>query len=193
MMTNGIKLSRWASQNGLTYKGAYRLFKAGQLPCTARQLPTGTIILYPEDTNRVTNLAVLYGCVSSHDQKSDLFRQIDRLRDFAAQNGFVIKYERVEIGSGLNGKRKGLLKILEDTTITHVLVEHRDRLARFGVEYLETALRASGRTLVVMNETESKMDLVQDFVDLATSMCARIYGNRSASRRALRAVQAASE
>jgi putative resolvase len=190
-MNHGVKLSVWARQHGLTYKGAYRLFRAGQLPCRTTQLPTGTILCW--STEEKAPRAALYSRVSSHDQRQDLLRQKDRLRDFAASRGMEVGAEVSEIGSGLNGRRRGLIRILSDRTLTHVVVEHRDRLARFGVEYVEAALAASGRELIVMNETESSMDLVQDFADLATSMCARIYGTRSARSRARRAVEAATE
>jgi len=96
-----------------------------------------------------------------------------------------------ELGSGLNGKRPKLLKLLADSTVTRIVVEHRDRLARFGVEYIEAALQAQGRALIVAEMGEQKLDLVQDFIDVVTSMCARIYGRRAASNRAKRALAAA--
>jgi len=98
-----------------------------------------------------------------------------------------------DIGSGLNGRRKGILKLLADQTATHIVVEHRDRLARFGSEMIAAALEASGRQIVVVNQTEFKDDLVQDFVDVVTCLCARIYGRRAAKNRAEKALKAASE
>jgi putative resolvase len=71
------------------------------------------------------------------------------------------------------------------------VVEHRDRLARFGVEYLEAALAAQGRRLVVVEDAEVADDLVRDMVEVLTSFCARLYGRRSAKRRARLAVEAA--
>ena len=191
MQTNGMKLSVWAVQNGLTYKGAYRLFKAGQLPCRVKQLCTGTILVYPD--NEQHDAAALYARVSSHDQKPDLGRQLQRLRDFAAAKGYRIACEKSEIGSGLNGHRKQLLQLLADKQITAIVVEHRDRLSRFGAEYIEAAMSAAGKQLVIVNDTENHEDLVQDFVDVVTSMCARIYGRRSAKNRAKRALEAASK
>jgi len=135
--------------------------------------------------------SVLYGRVSSHDQKDDLTRQMDRLRGFASGLGLQDVEAVEELGSGLNGKRPKLLKLLADQTVTRIVVEHRDRLARFGVEYIEAALQAQGRSLVVAEAGEQKLDLVQDFIDVVTSMCARIYGRRAASNRAKRALAAA--
>ena len=80
-----------------------------------------------------------------------------------------------------------------DSSVKKIVVEHRDRLARFGVEYIEAALQAQDRSLIVAEAGEQKLDLVQDFIDVVTSMCARIYGRRAASNRAKRALAAASE
>jgi putative resolvase len=80
---------------------------------------------------------------------------------------------------------------LSDPSVSVVVVEHRDRLARFGVEHLEAALSAHGRKIVVTDPGESAGDLVRDMIDVATSMCARLYGRRGARNRAMRAVTAA--
>jgi putative resolvase len=72
-----------------------------------------------------------------------------------------------------------------------VVVEHRDRLARFGVEHLEAALSAHGRKVVVADPGETTDDLVRDMIEVLTFMCARLYGRRGARNRAMRAVTAA--
>lgn len=133
----------------------------------------------------------IYARVSSHDQKADLGRQLDRLRDYCASNGLIVSKEVAEIGSGLNGNRPKLITLLRSSF--NLVVENPDRLFRFGVPYIEALLEQSNRKLIIVNATESKMDLVQDFIDVVTSMCARIYGKRSASNRAKRAVEAASQ
>jgi putative resolvase len=71
------------------------------------------------------------------------------------------------------------------------VVEHRDRLARFGVEHLEAALSAQGRRLVMVDPGETSDDLVGDMIEVLTSFCARLYGRRGARNRALRAVTCA--
>jgi len=114
-----------------------------------------------------------------------------RLRDFAAAKGLPVSKEVIEIGPGLNGRRKQLLKLLADPTITVLVVEHRDRLARFGVEFVTAALEAANRQLLVLNETECQDDLVRDMTEVLTSLCARLYGRRGAANRAKRALKAA--
>ena len=113
-----------------------------------------------------------------------------RLADWATSNGHVVGEVVTEVGSGLNGKRPKLRRILSDPSAWVVVVEHRDRLARFGVEDLEAALSAQGRTIIVADQRERTDDLVRDMIEVLTSMCARLYGRGGARNRAMRAVTA---
>lgn len=135
----------------------------------------------------------LYARVSSAGQKADLDRQVARLAVFANQQGLPVSRVVTEVGSALNGRRPQLMKLLADPQLSVIVIEHRDRLARFGFEYVEAALRAQGRRLVIAEMTEVESDLVQDMLDLLTSFCARLYGRRSARNRAKRAIQAMAE
>jgi predicted site-specific integrase-resolvase len=76
--------------------------------------------------------------------------------------------------------------------VTVIVVEHRDRFARFGAEYVEAALSAQGRRLLVVDPAEVDDDLVRDVTEILTSLCARLYGRRAAADRAARAVAALS-
>lgn len=95
-----------------------------------------------------------------------------------------------EIGSGLNGRRKRLLRVLRDPKVSLIVVEHRDRLARFGFQMVEAALAAAGKRVVVVEEGEVTDDLVRDLSEILTSACGRLYGRRSARNRAKRALEA---
>lgn len=187
-----VKLSVWAKQMGVSFKTAQRWYYGGKMPVPTVKTPTGRIMVCLDEPVG-EGWTVLYGRVSSSDQKGDLARQIDRLRVFAAGRGLADVEVVEEIGSGLNGKRPRLLRLLANPKIRTVVVEHRDRLARFGVEYVEAALASQGRTILVVEAGEQKLDLVQDFIDVVTSMCARIYGRRAAKNRARRALAAAGE
>jgi len=68
------------------------------------------------------------------------------------------------------------------------VVEHRDRLARFGSEYIEASLQASGRRLIVVDQSELKDDLVQDMIDVLVWFCARLYGKPAAKNKAKKAM-----
>ncbi|MFZ8842862.1 IS607 family transposase, partial [Thermoflexus sp.] len=146
-----MKLSDWARQHGISDITAWRWFRAGKLPVPARPLPTGTIWVEAPHPEGIT---VLYARVSSADQKEDPERQVQRLQAFAREQGWAEVRVVTEIGSGLNGKRKKLLRILRDPRVVRMVVEHRDRLARFGFDWLEAALAASGRHVVVIEEGE---------------------------------------
>ena len=74
--------------------------------------------------------------------------------------------------------------------MTTIVTEHRDRFARFGAEYVEAALAASGRRLLVVDPAEVDDDLVRDVTEILTSLCARLYGRRAAANRAGRALAA---
>jgi putative resolvase len=94
-----------------------------------------------------------------------------------------------EIGSGVNDARPKLMKLLTDPTITLIVVEHKDRLTRFGFNYIEQLLTLQGRRVEIINLTENgKEDLVQDFVSIITSFCARLYGQRRSKRKTERLI-----
>jgi predicted site-specific integrase-resolvase len=95
-----------------------------------------------------------------------------------------------EVGSALNGKRKKFLALLRDPSVAVIVVEHRDRFARFAVEYIEAALSAQGRRLIVVDAAELDDDLVRDMTEILTSFCARLYGKRAAANRARRMMDA---
>jgi putative resolvase len=185
-----MKLAEWARVNGVHPQTAYRWFRQGTMPVPARRLPSGTILVdAPESPSG--GRAVLYARVSAHDQRADLDRQVARLTAWATGQGVAVAEVVTEVGSGLNGKRPKLKRLLADPTVAVIVVEHRDRLARYGVEQLEAALSAQGRRLVVVDPGETDDDLLRDMIEVLTSFCARLYGRRGARNRAMRAVTCA--
>ena len=179
-----MKLSAWAKSKGISRMTAYRMWRAGTLPVPAEQLPTGTIVVLPSTEAEFT----IYARVSSNDQRTDLDRQVARLSEFAAQNKLIVHEVMKEIGSGLNGHRKALLRLLRSPR--HILVEHRDRLCRFGFEQLQAALGQAGRSILVADDHEVEDDIVRDLHEIIVSLCARLYGKRAAKNRADRALKA---
>jgi putative resolvase len=118
-------------------------------------------------------------------------RQVVRVAGWVTGQGLTVARVVREVGSGLNGRRPKLRRILSDPSATVIVVEHRDRLARFGAEHLDAALAAHGRRLIVADPGETTDDLVRDMIEVLTSMCARLYGRCGARNRAMRAVTAA--
>jgi putative resolvase len=185
-----VNLADWAASVGVNRHTAYRWFREGPLPVPAERV--GRLILVrtapaPDGAGRV----VIYARVSSHDQRADLDRQVARLTAWATGQRLQVGQVVCEVGSGLNGKRPKLRRILSDPDVRVIVVEHRDRLARFGVEHLEAALAAQGRRIVVADPGETTDDLVRDVIEVLMSMCARLYGRRGARNRAMRALTAA--
>jgi predicted site-specific integrase-resolvase len=183
-----MKLSEWAKLQGISYKTAWRMWRDGRLPVPAEQMATGTVIIHPP-VNTANGVA-LYARVSSNDQKAELDRQLARLTEFAVAQKFSIIDAVKEIGSGLNGHRKGMMRLLQNPEANIIVVEHRDRLMRFGFEYVESALAAQNRKIVVIEPEEMTDDLVRDLHEVIVSMCARLYGKRSAQHRAQKALDA---
>ena len=114
-----------------------------------------------------------------------------RLSEWAAKAGRPVVRVEAEVGSGMNGSRSKLRRLLADPRVTTVVVEHRDRLARMNTELVEAALSAHGRRLVVIDAGEADDDLVRDMTEVLTSFCARLYGRRSARNRAVKALNCA--
>lgn len=184
-----MKLSVWARRNGVHYQTAWSWAKNGQMPVPVIKTDTGRyLVLQPAVS---TGRTVAYCRVSSADQKDDLERQTGRVVTAATARGLTVAEVVTEVGSGLNARRPKLAKLLGDAAVTTIVVEHRDRLARFGVEHLTCALSATGRSIVVLDDTEVDDDLVRDMTEILTSFCVRLYGRRSARRKARAAMDAA--
>lgn len=134
-----MRLSQYAKQMGVHYKTAYRWWKAGKLD--AYQLDTGTVIVREPAQPQEALSVALYARVSSADQKEDLERQMQRLKDYAASKGYHVTKTVSELASGLNDSRPKLLKLLTDQSIGVLLIEHRDQLTRFGFNYIEQLMQ----------------------------------------------------
>jgi putative resolvase len=183
-----VKLAEWARSFGVHPQTVYRWFREDRMPVPARRLPSGTIVVDPPETPEGRTVA--YVRVSSHDQRTDLEAQAGRVTAWCATQGIRVDEVVSEVGSGMNGRRAKLARLLRDPEVTTIVVEHRDRVARFGVEHLQAALAATGRRIVVVDTSETTDDLVRDMVEVLRSMCARLYGRRGARNRAMRAVTA---
>ena len=193
VVSKRISLTAWGRLYGFDKATTSRLHRTGKLPpeLQIEQLPNGRyyVVVPPENEGR----CVVYARVSSDDQKDDLDRQVGRVVEWATRQGHRPDEVVKEIGSGLNGNRQHLRRLVADHTVGTIVVEHRERLCRFGFEYLEAALAGRGARILVMEDGELDDDLVRDATEVMTSLCARLYGRRSARRRAERALAAARE
>ncbi|WP_091408832.1 IS607 family transposase [Micromonospora saelicesensis] len=189
-----MNLKEWAAATGISYATARRRYESGTLPVPAYRL--GRLIMVGEPLTGATCEAgqtVVYACVSSAEQKPDLDRQVARVTVWATGRRLAVDRVVTEVGSAFNGHREKFVALLRDPGVSTIVVEHRDRFARFGAEYVEAALAAQGRRLLVVDPAEVDDDLVRDVTEILTSLCARLYGRRAAANRARRAVEAATE
>jgi len=185
-------LKEWAASQGIAYITARRQYAAGMLPIPTYRL--GRLIMVGEPLPPAQTGAgqiIVYTRVSSADQKPDLDRQIARVTTWATGQQLAVSQVVTEVGSALNGHQKKFLALLRSPDVSTIVVEHRDRFARFGAEYVEAALAAQGRKLLVVDPAEVDDDLVRDVSEILTSLCARLYSRRAAANRAERAVAAA--
>ena len=194
MMLSGnyMRLSKWAAQHGMHRMTAWRHYNAGTLPPELQPKKIGNIIYVLAHPETPPGRIVGYARVSSTEQKPHLENQANRLWAYAGRNGMLLDDVISEVASGLNDRRPKLRKLLSDPTVHTMIVEHRERLARFGVGMVEAMLQARGGALIVIDDAEVPDDLVRDMTGILTCFCARLYGKRSAANRARRAMEAAS-
>jgi len=135
--------------------------------------------------------AVIYARVSSNDQRSDLERQVEYLTQYCSAKGYKVVDVLSDIASGLNTERRGLLKLFSyvvNKQIDVVVVTYKDRLTRFGFEYLEYFFKQYGVNVEVAFGEESKdayQELVEDLITIVTSFAGKLYGMRSHRKKKL--------
>ena len=117
-----------------------------------------------------------------------------RLEAYCCAKGYSIVRVVKEVGSGVNDHRQKLMKLLQQTDYDLIVCEHKDRLSRVGFNYLLVLLKQTNRDIEVVNiATEKTDDLMQDFVSIITSFCARLYGIRRRTRKTHEIVQCLKE
>lgn len=146
-----------------------------------------------------TNAVALYGRIFGHDQGDDpstssgqaLERQVKSLEtEFAGRFGET--YTFADVGSSLNPRRKGLRQVIElarARRIRAVAITSRDRLARFGFEYLQESLAAYGVEILILHPDDdqtTEQELVTEMLALVTSFAGQLYGRRSPKVRAIK-------
>ena len=179
----GKKLSDYAKERGIGYRAAWNRFKAGRIP-GAWLDETGHVVV-PDPSEQKGTKAAIYARVSSAENRPNLDTQAERLGQYATARGWQVIDVVKETGSGVNDHRKKLEKLLRKSDSWDILVvEHKDRLTRFGFHYIDTLLIQLGKRVEVVNLADNdKEDLVQDLVAVIYSFSARMYGLRRSKRR----------
>lgn len=177
------KVSQYAKMHGVTNRTVWNWHYKGLIK-TERD-STNHLWVVEDESLKLKDLNVaIYARVSSSENKSNLDSQAQRMIDFCNAKGYKVSKLVKEIGSGLNDERPKLLSLLLDNNIDIIVVEHKDRLARFGLNYIQHLLAMNKRRIEIVNNIESEIeDVVQDFVSIITSFCARLYGKRRSKRK----------
>jgi putative resolvase len=137
-----------------------------------------------ETPSSLSEKIAMYARVSSQEHKDNVERQVERLHLYCRAKGYQVALVTKEIASGVNDSRPQLLSLLKDTSVTRIVVEHQDRLTRFGAHSILTLLEAQGRCVEIVNlADDDKEDLIQDLSSIIYSFCARMYGQRRAKRK----------
>lgn len=170
-----MKLSNWAKLQGISYTTAYRWYKNNRIP-NAYQRDTGTILVDEFAKTEINNKIVIYCRVSSQQKRKDLASQVERCESFCAAKGLPISKVFKEVDSGMNDKRREFMKML-DYNPTLIVVENKDRLTRFGFNYLDYLLsKQNCKILVINQDKEDEKDLMKDMISIISSFCCRLYG-----------------
>ena len=187
----------------------YRTGKASQLlgiskPTLIRKIKSGEIKAYrvgreyriPESEikrlleGKTLDKVVIYARVSSRDQKEDLERQVEYLKNYCSSKGYQVVKILTDISSGLNENRRGLkqlFKLVEGGEVGKVVITYRDRLTRFGFKTLEQYFNSHGVEIEVIFDEEKtpEKELVEDLLAIVTSFAGKLYGARSHKKKRL--------
>lgn len=145
-------------------------------------------------TQKAEGKTIAYARVSSHDQKEQLQSQALRLRRHREEQRWANVEVITDLGSGLNYKKKGLLKLLAEILhhrVGRLVLVTKDRLLRFGAELLFRICAIHGVEVAVLDADEDipkEQQLTEDLVEILTVFSSRLYGSRS--RKNLRALAA---
>lgn len=136
-----------------------------------------------KNVNKIKKKNILYARVSTKNQKDDLNRQIDNLKQYAYSKGYSFEII-TDIGSGINYKKEGLLKMInlvECGEVDRIIVLYKDRLIRFGYDLIEYICKLNDAKIeIVDNSTISKeQELTEDLIQIITVFANRLYGARS--------------
>lgn len=177
-----VKLSQWAKQQGIAYITAFRWFHKGEIK-NQIQTPSGSIFVEVDDEKKEEKIQI-YCRVSNRERKDEMEYQVNRLKLFQETNGFKTSKVYKEIASGMNEQRKEMWNMINWKPDV-LIIEHKDRLQRFGYSYIKKIIESHGGRIIIVNPEETKeQDLMKDFAQVIYSFCARMYGMRKAYNKA---------
>ena len=197
-----ISIGRAADALGVSIGTLRRWEKEGKLvpertAAGHRRYDSTTLLL--EQSSTTARRTIAYARVSSHDQQEDLERQKQVLELYCARQGWTFEIVS-DLGSGMNHRKKGLKRVLDDLVagkVERLVLTHTDRLLRFGADLVFAICEAKHAEVVILNQGEDttfEEDLAADVLEIITVFSARLYGSRSRkNRRIIEGMKAAAE
>lgn len=179
MISKYIKVSQYAKIMGLHPLTVNRHFHQGLIDGYQDKITKTIYLVNPEwkKDRHANNRVILYARVSSSVNKPSLDGQIERMRNYASAKGYQIVDEIKEVASGINDQRPKFTQILSRNDYDILLSEHRDRLTRFGFNYIRILLNKQNIKVEVINNIDDKdQEMMDDFISIVTSFCHRLYG-----------------
>lgn len=124
--------------------------------------------------------------MSSPKQKEDLNRQISLLKEYSLKNGHKIDEVFEDIGSGMSSDRKGfnqLLSMIFKNEINTIFISFKDRLSRFGFNYLENICSKFGTKIEVLDDDnfrnkDIEKELTEDLIAIIHYYSMKVYNGR---------------
>lgn len=184
-MKQRIKLSKYAKQLGCSYQSALKKFHKGLIPGAYQEESTGSIYVEDPDVDprkETPERTCIYCRVSNQSRRKELDYQVQRCLDFCAANGFKVDDIYKEVASGMNDSRNQFWRMMSSRP-TRIVVENKDRLTRFGFEYIDKLYADRGEIIVMNPNDNDEHDLMQDMISIVTSFCCRLYGMRRAKNK----------
>ena len=180
-MNDLISTGKLAKLLGVSLSTIYRWLKRGKIEEPLRTF--GNHRRFNENNFKEKNSkTILYSRVSSYGQKDDLKRQSNKILTFAKENN----YKNIElIGSGLNYNKKGfklLLNKIVNRQINTIIIQHKDRLSRFGIGIIQSFAKEFGTNIMIIEKEIDKskdIQLMNDLMALLTSFTGSIRRRRS--------------
>lgn len=199
-MSKLYRISDFAKRIGKAPSTIRRWEREGKF--IAHRLPSGQRYFDESDVQKVLRLepaqnerkVVVYCRVSSPGQKNDLRLQVEAMRTFCLGSGIAVDEWIEEVGGGMNFRRKKLLEMIEQIErfeIKHLLVAHKDRLVRFGFEFIEYFCECHRCKLTVANQEQlsPQQEMVEDLMTIIHCFSSRLYGLRSYKKKIREAVE----
>ena len=126
---------------------------------------------------------VIYTRVSTSNQKDDLKKQVEFLKQYVNAKGIIVDTVIEDYGSGLNYNRKQWNKLIDEcmtNEISTIIITHKDRFIRFGFDWFEKFLNKFGVNFIIVNNESlsPQEELVQDIISILHVFSCRIYGLR---------------